>query len=78
MDSIPFSKGKHYPMNVDEVEETTWQVLSGRLEERDNSDTLVRISLEDGVNAVCILVNFFLSRGCVDNLVLTIFSLPII
>lgn len=45
-------KGKKFPLNVDEVEETTWQALSGRLEERDNDNTLVRIYLGDGLDAV--------------------------
>lgn len=47
-------KGKRFPLNVNEVEETTWQALRERLEERDNDNTLVRISLGDGLDAVSI------------------------
>lgn len=52
VDSLGSSRGKKFPLNVDEVEETTWQALGGRLEERDNDNTLVRIYLGDGVDAV--------------------------
>lgn len=47
-----------YHMTVDEVEETTWQAIRSRIEERstDNTDnTLVRINLSDGVDAVSII-----------------------
>ncbi|XP_046741081.1 ATPase H(+)-transporting accessory protein 2 isoform X2 [Diprion similis] len=50
--SIESPSGKHYPLIEDESEETTWQALSGRLEERDKSKTLIRINLEDGVDAL--------------------------
>lgn len=47
-------KGEKYHLNVNEVEEATWQGLSGRIEERDKNNTLVRMYLGDGVNAVSI------------------------
>ncbi|XP_015518978.1 ATPase H(+)-transporting accessory protein 2 isoform X1 [Neodiprion pinetum] len=50
--SIEPPRGKHYPLIEDESEETTWQALSGRLEERDNSETVVRINTADGVDAL--------------------------
>ncbi|XP_031777735.1 renin receptor isoform X1 [Nasonia vitripennis] len=52
VDSLGAIKGKKFPLNVDEVEETTWQALSGRLEERDNDNSLVRIYLGDGLDAL--------------------------
>ncbi|XP_017759172.1 PREDICTED: renin receptor isoform X1 [Eufriesea mexicana] len=52
VDSLNISKGKRFPLNVNEVEETTWQALRERLEERDNDNTLVRISLGDGLDAL--------------------------
>ncbi|CAK9832994.1 ATPase H(+)-transporting accessory protein 2 [Anthophora retusa] len=52
VDSLDIPRGKRYPLNVNEVEETTWQALRERLEERDNNNTLVRISLGDGVDAL--------------------------
>ncbi|XP_076173167.1 ATPase H(+)-transporting accessory protein 2 isoform X2 [Ptiloglossa arizonensis] len=50
--SLDLPKGKRFPLNVNEVEETTWQALRERLEERDNDNTLVRISLGDGLDAL--------------------------
>ncbi|XP_058795338.1 ATPase H(+)-transporting accessory protein 2 isoform X2 [Phymastichus coffea] len=52
VESLGAIKGKKFPLNVDEVEETTWQALSGRLEERDSDNTLVRIYLGDGLDAL--------------------------
>lgn len=52
IESLGVIKGKKFPLNVDEVEETTWQALSGRLEERDNDNSLVRIYLGDGLDAL--------------------------
>ncbi|XP_076754218.1 ATPase H(+)-transporting accessory protein 2 isoform X1 [Xylocopa sonorina] len=52
VDSIDVPRGKRFPLNVNEVEETTWQALRERLEERDNNNTLVRISLGDGLDAL--------------------------
>lgn len=52
VDSLNPTKGIIFPLNVDESEETTWQALSGRLEERDDNNTLVRIYLGDGLDAV--------------------------
>jgi len=43
-----------YPLIVDEAEETTWQAIRSRIEERNNDNTLVRINLSDGVDAVSI------------------------
>ena len=52
VDSLGSIKGKRYPLLVDEIEEATWQALRGRLEQRDNNNLLVRISLGDGLDAV--------------------------
>ena len=52
VDTLSSPRGKIFPLNVDEIEETTWQALSGRLEERDDDNTLIRIYLGDGVDAV--------------------------
>ncbi|XP_017791758.1 PREDICTED: uncharacterized protein LOC108573795 [Habropoda laboriosa] len=52
VDSLDIPKGKRFPLNVNEVEETTWQALRERLEVRDNDNTLVRISLGDGLDAL--------------------------
>ncbi|XP_076238343.1 ATPase H(+)-transporting accessory protein 2 isoform X3 [Calliopsis andreniformis] len=54
VDSLDIPKAKRFPLNVNEVEETTWQALRARLEERDsdNDNTLVRISLSDGLDAL--------------------------
>ncbi|XP_029044073.2 ATPase H(+)-transporting accessory protein 2 isoform X2 [Osmia bicornis bicornis] len=52
VDSLDIPKGKRFPLYVNEVEETTWQALRERLEERDNDNTLVRISLGDGLDAL--------------------------
>lgn len=41
-----------YPMLFDEAEETTWQALRSRVEERSSDNMLVRINLSDGVDAV--------------------------
>lgn len=41
-----------YPLTIDEAEETTWQAIRSRVEERSNDNTLVRINLSDGVDAV--------------------------
>ena len=57
VDSLDIPKGKRFPLNVNEVEETTWQALRERLEERDNDNTLVRISLGDGLDAVSVNFN---------------------
>lgn len=54
VDSLKVIKGKKFPLNVDESEETTWQALSGRIQKRDNDNTLVRIYLGDGLDAVSI------------------------
>lgn len=43
---------KKHPLIVDEMEETTWQAIRSRVEERSNDNTLVRINLSDGVDAV--------------------------
>lgn len=52
VDSLDIPQTKKFGLNVNEVEETTWQALRERLEERDNDNTLVRIYLSDGVDAV--------------------------
>ncbi|XP_018314523.1 renin receptor isoform X1 [Mycetomoellerius zeteki] len=52
---LPFLKDKAlvtYSLIVDEVEETTWQAIRSRVEERSNDNTLVRINLSDGVDAL--------------------------
>lgn len=55
VDNLGPIKGLRFPLNADEVEETTWQALSGRLEERDNDNSLVRIYLGDGLDAVILI-----------------------
>ncbi|XP_020284350.1 renin receptor isoform X3 [Pseudomyrmex gracilis] len=55
MESLPILSDKikvTYPLIVDEVEETTWQAIRSRIEERSNDNTLVRINLSDGVDAL--------------------------
>jgi len=56
IEHLPFLKDKInkdiYPLIVDEAEETTWQAIRSRVEERSNDNTLVRINLSDGVDAV--------------------------
>jgi len=42
------------PLIYDEVEESTWQAIRSRVDERSNDNTLVRINLSDGVDAVSI------------------------
>lgn len=57
VEQLPFLKDKTeitYPLIVDEAEETTWQAIRSRVEERSNDNTLVRINLSDGVDAVSI------------------------
>ncbi|XP_057332200.1 ATPase H(+)-transporting accessory protein 2 isoform X1 [Microplitis mediator] len=52
VESLDSPRGQRFPLIVDEVEETTWQAVSRRLGERDNNNTLVRICVGDGVNAL--------------------------
>ncbi|KAL6259978.1 hypothetical protein P5V15_009886 [Pogonomyrmex californicus] len=55
IEQLPFLKDKTkitYPLIVDEAEETTWQAIRSRVEERSNDNTLVRINLSDGVDAL--------------------------
>jgi hypothetical protein len=55
IETLPFLENEAkitYPLIVDEVEETTWQAIRSRVEERSNDNTLVRINLSDGVDAV--------------------------
>ncbi|XP_063983047.1 ATPase H(+)-transporting accessory protein 2 isoform X2 [Diachasmimorpha longicaudata] len=52
VESVKSPRGKHFPLNVDEVEEVTWQAVSRRLEERDTNNTLVRIRVGDGLDAL--------------------------
>jgi renin receptor len=55
IDQLPAQKEKPkatYPLIVDEAEETTWQAIRSRIEERSNDNTLVRINLSDGVDAL--------------------------
>ncbi|XP_011255213.1 renin receptor isoform X2 [Camponotus floridanus] len=54
METLPPMEDKKivYPLTVDEMEETTWQALRSRVEERSNVNTLVRINLSDGVDAL--------------------------
>lgn len=57
VEQLPFLRDKTkiiYSMIVDEVEEITWQAIRSRVEERSNDNTLVRINLSDGVDAVSI------------------------
>lgn len=60
IESMPFMENRtniKYPVIVDEMEETTWQAIRSRIEERSNDNTLVRINLSDGVDAVSIVVD---------------------
>lgn len=61
IEKLPFLKNGTlitlYPLIVDEVEETTWQAIRSRVEERSNDNTLVRINLSDGVDAVSIKID---------------------
>ena len=52
VDSLDIPKGQRFPLDANEFEETTWQAIRERLEERDNDNTLVRISLGDGLDAL--------------------------
>lgn len=55
METLPPMENKNkitYSLIVDEMEETTWQAIRSRVEERSNDNTLVRINLSDGVDAV--------------------------
>ncbi|XP_043665128.1 ATPase H(+)-transporting accessory protein 2 isoform X3 [Vespula pensylvanica] len=52
VDTLDVPNGKKFQLNDDEIEETTWQAISGRLAERDNDNTLVRIYLGDGLDAL--------------------------
>ncbi|XP_071564881.1 ATPase H(+)-transporting accessory protein 2 isoform X3 [Temnothorax nylanderi] len=55
VEKLPFPTYKAkvwYPLIVDEAEETTWQAIRSRVEERSNDNTLVRINLGDGVDAL--------------------------
>ncbi|XP_018047247.1 PREDICTED: renin receptor isoform X3 [Atta colombica] len=55
IEQLPFLKGKAKitcPLIDDEAEETTWQAIRSRVDERSNDNTLVRINLSDGVDAL--------------------------
>ncbi|KAL6424221.1 hypothetical protein ACFW04_009815 [Cataglyphis niger] len=55
MEMLPPMEDKNkitYSLIVDEMEETTWQAIRSRIEERSNDNTLVRINLSDGVDAL--------------------------
>ncbi|XP_018373333.1 PREDICTED: renin receptor isoform X1 [Trachymyrmex cornetzi] len=55
MDQLSFLKDKAKvmcPLTDDEAEEITWQAIRSRVEERSNDNTLVRINLSDGVDAL--------------------------
>ena len=57
VEKLPFLKDKAKvtcPLIDDEAEEITWQAIRSRVEERSNDNTLVRINLSDGVDAVSI------------------------
>jgi len=58
IEHVPFLKDKNdkviYPLIVDEAEETTWQAIRSIIEERSNDNTLARINLSDGVDAVSV------------------------
>ncbi|XP_043464847.1 ATPase H(+)-transporting accessory protein 2 [Leptopilina heterotoma] len=51
-DSLNSTRGILFPLNADENEETTWQALTGRLGKKDDNNTLVRIYLGDGLDAL--------------------------
>ena len=79
IEKLPFLKDGTlitYPLIVDEVEETTWQAIRSRVEERSNDNTLVRINLSDGVDAVSIKIDIellkkkvFLNNTFLSNLI---------
>ncbi|KAK2585277.1 hypothetical protein KPH14_009970 [Odynerus spinipes] len=52
VDVLDVPHGKKFRLDVDEIEETTWQAISGLLGERDNDNKLVRIYLGDGLDAL--------------------------
>ncbi|XP_032663292.1 ATPase H(+)-transporting accessory protein 2 isoform X3 [Odontomachus brunneus] len=55
IEMLSFIKDKakvEYAMIFDEAEETTWQAIRSRVEERSNDNALVRINLSDGVDAL--------------------------
>ncbi|XP_043504540.1 ATPase H(+)-transporting accessory protein 2 isoform X2 [Polistes fuscatus] len=52
VDTLDITNGIKFHLNDDEIEETTWQAISRRLAERDNDNTLVRIYLGDGLDAL--------------------------
>lgn len=52
VDSLESSRGIKFTLNVDENEERTWQVVRQRLEDRDKNNTLIRIRVGDGFDAV--------------------------
>ncbi|XP_029162591.1 renin receptor isoform X2 [Nylanderia fulva] len=53
IDILPSLKDEiTFPLCVDEVEEASWQALRSRVEERSNDNTLIRINLNDGVDAL--------------------------
>ncbi|XP_014610254.1 PREDICTED: renin receptor isoform X4 [Polistes canadensis] len=52
VDTLDIPNGIKFNLNDDEIEETTWQAISRRLAERDNDNTLVRIYLGDGLDAL--------------------------
>ncbi|XP_011056096.1 PREDICTED: renin receptor isoform X3 [Acromyrmex echinatior] len=55
VEKLPFLKDKAKvtcPLIDDEAEEITWQAIRSRVEERSNDNTLVRINLSDGVDAL--------------------------
>ncbi|XP_018403726.1 PREDICTED: renin receptor isoform X2 [Cyphomyrmex costatus] len=55
VEKLPYLKDNAeatYPLISDEGEETCWQAIRSRVEERSNDNTLVRINLSDGVDAL--------------------------
>ncbi|KAK0086389.1 hypothetical protein PV326_005556, partial [Microctonus aethiopoides] len=52
VDSLESSRGIKFALNVDENEERTWQVVRQRLEDRDKNNTLIRIRVGDGFDAL--------------------------
>lgn len=68
IEKLPFMKDTakvEYAMTFDEAEETTWQAIRSRVEERSNDNTLVRINLSDGVDAVSTINYVDIEVACV-------------
>lgn len=78
IEMLPFIKDKAkvgYVMTFDEAEETTWQAIRSRVEERSNDNTLVRINLSDGVDAVSMIKHANIEANIDTNIAHLYFAL---